>query len=166
MEDFSRSSMNEIRRFLSGESIGTFAHGTLIETLREDAKFVRDGLGVRVIVESEPDDLDLPHDIEREIYFILKEGITNVAKHSHAAQVAIFLKQNGGMLSGSLTDDGVGFDYSALRKNTGFGLTGMTNRLKKIGGELYIKSSPGTGTKISFAVPLRLSKPISAQDRC
>jgi signal transduction histidine kinase len=154
MEDFSRSCMKEIRRFLSGQSIESFAHGTLLERLREDATFVRDHLGVRVIVESEPDELQLPHDIEREIYYVLKEGVTNIAKHSHASKTEIFLKKSEKTFSGSLTDNGVGFDYSALKKESGFGLTGMTNRLKKIGGELYIKSSPGGGTKISFAVPL------------
>jgi signal transduction histidine kinase len=154
IEDFSRNSMKEIRRFLSGEPINAFVQGTLIERLTEDAKFVRDGLGVRVIVESEPEDLQLPQEVEREIYHILKEGVTNVTKHSHASKVAIFIKHNGETLSGSLTDDGVGFDFSSLKENTGFGLTGMMNRIKKIGGELYIKSSPGAGTKISFAVPL------------
>lgn len=154
IEDFSRNSMKEIRRFLSGEPINAFVQGTLIERLSEDAKFVRDGLGVRVIVESEPEDLQLPQEVEREIYHILKEGVTNVTKHSHASKVAIFIKHNGETLSGSLTDDGVGFDFSSLKENTGFGLTGMMNRIKKIGGELYIKSSPGAGTKISFAVPL------------
>ena len=155
IEDFSRSSMIQIRRFLGGATIDTFAHGTLIESLRDDAKFVRDGLGVRVIVESEPEELQLPPEIEREIYYVLKEGVTNVAKHSHASKVAIQIKKNGATLSGSLTDDGVGFDSTALRRNTGFGLNGMLKRMEKIGGELDIKSSPGQGTRISFVLPLK-----------
>jgi signal transduction histidine kinase len=153
MEEFARNSMKEIRRFLSGEMIGTFAHGTLIERLREDAKFVRDGMGARVIVETEPEELQLPQEVERELYYILKEGVTNVTKHSHASKVTIFIKKNDATVTGSLTDDGVGFD-AASNGNGGFGLTSMTNRVKKIGGELYVKSSPGVGTRISFAVPL------------
>ena len=154
IEDFTRSSLNEIRQFLSGKSTGAFAHGTLIERLRNDAKFVRDGLGVRVIVESEPEELQLPQEIEREIYYVLKEAVTNVTKHSHASKVAIQIKKNGAILRGSLTDDGVGFDVSTLKGNAGFGLNGMANRIEKIGGELAIESSPGLGTKISFAIPL------------
>ena len=154
IEDFTRRSMNEIRQFLSGKSIDAFTHGTLIERLRDDAKFVRDGLGVRVIVESEPEELQLPKEIEREIYYVLKEAVTNVAKHSHASKVAIQIKKNGATLRGSLTDDGVGFDSSALKGNAGFGLNGMANRIQKIGGELNIESAPGLGTKISFTVPL------------
>ena len=153
MEEFSRNSMKEIRRFLAGEIIGTFAHGTLLERLREDAEFVRDGLGARVIVETEPEELQLPQEVERELYYILKEGVTNVTKHSHASKVTIFIKKNDATVTGSLTDDGVGFD-AASNGDGGFGLTSMTNRIKKIGGELYVKSSPGVGTRISFAVPL------------
>jgi signal transduction histidine kinase len=154
MENFSRASMKEIRRFLSGESIDSFARGTLLERLRGDAKFVRDGLGVRVIVESDPDELQIPHEIEKEVYYVLKEGVRNVTKHSHASKVAILLEKNGATLRGSLTDDGVGFDSSALKGNSGFGLTGMMNRMEKIGGELSVESTPGKGTRVSFVLPL------------
>jgi signal transduction histidine kinase len=154
MEDFSRDSMKEIRRFLAGESTREFARGTLIERLREDAKFVRDGLGVRVIVESEPDDLQLPDQIERELYAVLKEGVRNVAKHSHASRVEILLKASAGRLCGSLADDGVGFDPATLNGNSGFGLTGMMNRVKKIGGEFSVESTPGQGTRLGFVLPL------------
>jgi signal transduction histidine kinase len=97
--------------------------------------------------------LQLPQEVERELYYILKEGVTNVTKHSHASKVTIFIKKNDATVTGSLTDDGVGFN-AASNGNGGFGLTSMTNRVKKIGGELYVKSSPGVGTRISFAVPL------------
>jgi signal transduction histidine kinase len=155
VEQLSRESMKEIRRFLSGKSVDTFVHGTLIERLKDEARFVRDGLGVRVIVESEPEDLQLPQEFERELYYVLKEGVTNVTKHSHASKVEIVLKKNGAALSGSLVDDGVGFDTAVLKNKTGFGLTGMKNRIKKIGGELSIKSSPGEGTRLSFVLPLK-----------
>ena len=154
MEEFTRSSMNEIRQFMSGKAIDPFAHGTLIERLRDDVKFIQDGLDVRVIVESEPEDLRLPQEIEREIYYVLKEAVTNVSKHSHASNVAIQIKKNGATLRGTLTDDGVGFDYSILKGNAGFGLTGMANRMENIGGKLSVESSPGKGTRVSFVLPL------------
>ena len=146
--------MNEIREFLSGKDIQPFVHGTLIERLRDDVKFIRDGLDVRVILESEPEDLRLPQEIEREIYYVLKEAVTNVSKHSHASNVAIQIKKNGATLRGTLTDDGVGFDYSILKGNAGFGLTGMANRMENIGGKLSVESSPGKGTRVSFVLPL------------
>jgi signal transduction histidine kinase len=111
-------------------------------------------MGLDVILESDPENLDLPQEIERELYYALREGITNVTRHSHASKVEIQLSRTNGHLTGSLTDNGIGFDRSDKNSGPGFGLNGMEQRVKKIGGELFVKSSPGQGTNISFSVTL------------
>ena len=153
LEALSRDSMKQIRGFLSGKQSNPLVAGTLIEKLREEARFLRDGMGLDVIVESEPEDLDLPLDAEREVYYVLREALTNVTRHAHASKVEIHLQRKNGRLEGSLTDNGVGFSYDQVR-NAGFGLSGMEERIKQIGGELLVKSSPGQGTNLSFAAPL------------
>jgi signal transduction histidine kinase len=155
MEDYVRDSMKEIRQFLAGNwTTNAFVPGTLCERLIEDMRVLRDRFGCRAIVESDPEDFELPEDVEKEIYYVLREGIKNIIKHSHASTAEIHLRKNDAQLFGSLTDDGVGFDRSASKGDSGFGLNGMQDRIKKRGGELAIESSPGLGTKISFAVPL------------
>jgi signal transduction histidine kinase len=155
MEDYVRDSMKEIRQFLAGNwTTNAFVPGTLCERLIEDMRVLRDRFGCRAIVESDPEDFELPEDVEKEIYYVLREGIKNIIKHSHASTAEIHLRKNDAQLFGSLTDDGVGFDRSASKGDSGFGLNGMQDRIKKRGGELAIESSPGIGTKISFAVPL------------
>jgi two-component system sensor histidine kinase DegS len=57
-------------------------------------------------------------------------------------------------LEGTLSDNGVGFQTELVKSETGFGLAGMEQRVKKLGGEFLVKSSPGSGTKISFFVPV------------
>jgi signal transduction histidine kinase len=156
VEDLTRDSMKQIRQFLSGKDSMTLVAGTLMERLREEAQFLRDGMGLDVILESDPENLDLPQEIERELYYALREGITNVTRHSHASKVEIQLSRTNGTLTGSLTDNGVGFDRAGQNSGHGFGLSGMEQRVKKIGGELSVKSSPGAGTKISLVVPLAL----------
>jgi signal transduction histidine kinase len=151
LEDLTRDSMKEIRQFLAGRTTKPLIAGTLVEKLREEARFLRDGMGLDVILESEPDDLELSADTEREVYYVLREALTNVIRHSHASKVDIQLSQKNGQLAGSLIDNGVGF--SIVQQNTGLGLTAMAQRLKKIGGELFVRSSPGSGTKIIFSVP-------------
>lgn len=153
LEELTRDSMKQIRQFLSGKQTTPLVAGTLIEKLREEARFLHDGMGLDVILESEPEDLNLPPDMEREVYYVLREGLTNVTRHSHASKVAIQLKRHNGTLQGSLTDNGVGFSPDKI-KETGFGLNGMEQRIKEIGGELLVKSSPGQGTNLSFAVSL------------
>ena len=151
LEELTRGSMKEIRQFLAGQTTKPLIAGTLVEKLREEARFLRDGMGLDVILESEPEDLELSADTEREVYYVLREALTNVIRHSHATKVDIQLSQKNGHLAGSLIDNGVGF--SIVQQNTGLGLTAMAQRLKEIGGELFVRSSPGSGTKIIFSVP-------------
>ena len=154
LEDLTRDSMKEIRLFLTGKTKKTLVSGTLLEKLREEARFLRDGMGLDVILESEPEDLTLPPETEREIYYVVREALTNVTRHSHASKVDIHLARKNGRLEGSLSDNGVGFRAGIVRHETGFGLTAMEQRVKKIGGEFFVKSAPGAGTKITFFVPV------------
>jgi signal transduction histidine kinase len=150
-ENLTRASMKEIREFLAGKDTQPITSGTLIDKLREEARFMHEGLGLDVILESEPESLTLPAIIERETYYILREALTNVTRHSHASRVEIRLEQMNGTFRGSLTDDGVGFNQNLSNAN-GLGLTGMRERINKLGGELLIESAPGCGTKVSFVV--------------
>lgn len=161
MEDLTRASMRQIRDFLSGKETQPFVAGTLIERLRDEMKFFHSGLGLDVILESQPEDPNLPLDIEREVYYVIREALTNVTRHSHASKIEIHLEQSADKFGGLLSDDGVGFDRTSGRNGYGVGLTAMEERIKKLGGELVIKSSPGSGTNISFAIPLRESQPAS-----
>jgi signal transduction histidine kinase len=154
LEELSRDSMKQIRQFLSGQQTNPLVAGTLIEKLREEARFLRDGMGLDVILESDPEDLELPPKTERQVYYVLREALTNVTRHSHASKVEIQLRRKKGTLEGFLTDNGVGFSPDHIRHATGFGLSGMEQRIKEIGGELSVKSSPGQGTNLSFAVSL------------
>lgn len=154
IEELTRSSMKEIRQFLAGKDTQPLAHGTLAERVRDELQFLRDGLGVRAILETEPEELDLPLEVEREVYYVLREGLTNITRHSHAARAEIHLWQREKTLEGTLVDDGVGMNLTTNGYATGVGLKSMKERIEKIGGQLDIKSSPGSGTKISFSLPL------------
>jgi signal transduction histidine kinase len=154
VEDFTRTSMTEIRNFLAGKDTQPLTPGTLIEKLRDELKFLQQSLGVEVILESEPEDPSLPHQIEREIYYALREALTNVTKHSHASQAEIQIIQTPDLIQASLRDNGVGFEQGYQKNRSGLGLSSMEDRIKKIGGRLTIKSSPGLGTTVMFAIPL------------
>jgi signal transduction histidine kinase len=154
IEDFTRNSMTEIRNFLAGKETQPLTPGTLIEKLRDELKFLQQSLGLEVILESQPEDLSLPHYIEREVYYALREALTNVTKHSHASRVEIQITQSPDLLAASLKDNGVGFDQRNQKNRGRLGLSGMEDRIKKIGGQLTIKSSPGLGSSVSLAIPL------------
>jgi signal transduction histidine kinase len=155
IEDDTRNSMKVIRHFLAGKEIQYCPSGMLIEKLKDDLRFLREGLDLQVTLETAPDDdLDLPKAVEQDIYLVLREGLMNVARHSHASHADITLKQTRIEIRGTLSDDGVGFDLAEADNNLGVGLLSMRDRIKKLGGELEIQSSPGRGAKISFSLPL------------
>ena len=153
-EDLTRSAMKDIREFLAGKSNRPMIAGTFVEKLRDELKFLHEGLGLEVVLECEPENLDLSQETENEVYYVLREALTNVTRHSHATRVEVNLRQANNHLQGSLVDNGVGFEKDQKSDHEGFGLVSMEERIKQIGGELSVKSSPGAGTKISFVVPL------------
>jgi len=153
IEDDTRNSMNVIRQFLAGKEIQSIPPGMLMEKLRDDLKFLRDGLGLQVILETAPEDLNLSEAVEQDLYLVLREGLMNIARHSHATVANVILTQTANEVRGSLTDDGVGFDLTQ-NGNQGMGLSSMKERVEKLGGKLKIQSSLGTGAKLSFRLPL------------
>lgn len=160
MEESTRNSMKEIRHFLWGHDATAWIPGTLTEKLHEEMKFLRDGLGVRVIMESEPEELTLPPEVEEETFYVLREGLMNIARHSRASHAQLSLHQINGEIRGRLQDDGVGFALAApASERHGYGLVAMEERIKNLGGQLRIDSAPGNGTRISFTAPLKGRSP-------
>jgi signal transduction histidine kinase len=154
IEDDTRNSMKVIRHFLAGKEIPSFPSGMLVERLKDDLRFLREGLDMQVTLETAPDDLDLPKAVEQDIYLVLREGLMNVARHSHASHADITLKQTRTEIRGTLTDDGLGFDPTDVSRDHGVGLSSMRGRIEKLGGELQIQSSPGRGAEVTFVVPI------------
>jgi len=153
MEEDTRNSMKVIRQFLSGKEVKSFPTGMLLEKLKEDLKFLRDGLGLRVVLEAVPPELNLSEAVEQDLYLMLREGLMNIARHSHASHADVTLTQTESEIRGSLADDGVGFEPNEKLNGRGVGLTSMKERIEQLGGELVIQSSPGSGARVSFVLP-------------
>jgi signal transduction histidine kinase len=154
METDTRSSMKTIRQFLNGEETHPFLPGMLLEKLKDDLKFMRDRIGLQVILETEPEDFSPPEATEHDLYYVLREGLMNITRHSQASKVKVVLRQTATEAQGTISDDGVGFDQNQVGNGQGLGLTGMKERIEKLGGKLSVESSPGQGTRVGFVLPL------------
>ena len=88
------------------------------------------------------------------VYRIMQESLTNVARHSGASRVDVFLRADGGALLLTVEDDGKGFDPDRLGETGGLGVIGMRERASLIGGTLSIESRPEGGVRIDLNVPL------------
>lgn len=92
-------------------------------------------------------------DIEAAVYFCALEALQNVAKHAPEASATVRLRSTGTELLLEVADDGPGFDLDAAAD--GQGMQNMTDRLGAVGGTLRWESTPGRGTSVCAAVPLR-----------
>lgn len=97
-------------------------------------------------------DFKLGADARREIFFIVKEGVNNIARHSGCTEAEIILKKQGGFLILELRDNGKGFDPA--QADEGNGLQSMRERTTRLGGEFELVSPNGHGTTLRLKVPV------------
>lgn len=90
----------------------------------------------------------LTHEEEREILNIVREALSNCARHAHATQAAVSIRMKDTRVRVSIQDDGIGF-APAPGPSRGYGLTNMETRAKKLGGTLHVQSKIGKGTQIT-----------------
>jgi signal transduction histidine kinase len=92
----------------------------------------------------------LSPDIEQSIYRVAQEALTNVMNHARAKNILVKLELNDGMIKLTVKDDGIGFIPEKNGKPGHFGLQGIKERAKLVGGKLNILSQPGNGTTIQL----------------
>jgi signal transduction histidine kinase len=102
----------------------------------------------------------LPEPVELCMFRIAQEALSNVVKHSGGTTAFVKVALHGKTVSLCVADDGIGFDTSAAPD--GIGLTSMRERLRMVGGELFIKSSSDTGTELLAEIALATRKSAAA----
>lgn len=95
---------------------------------------------------------------EIHIYRVVQECLNNIVKHSDAAVARVFVQNSAGWLTIQVEDDGRGFDYrqhsAGADQDRGFGLTGLGERMRILGGRFQCDSAPGQGTRMKFEIPI------------
>ncbi len=91
--------------------------------------------------------------VENIIYRIVQEGLSNARNHSKSDKIRVSLKQRGDRLRIEIRDWGVGFDPKIVQDNQ-FGLEGIRERARVLGGKCSIKSKPDKGTTIMVELPV------------
>jgi signal transduction histidine kinase len=92
----------------------------------------------------------LPAAIESTLYFVISEGLANVARHAHASRARVRVGLAGDLAWVEVQDDGVG--TGAPREGTG--LQGLRDRVGALGGRLQVLSEAGQGTTLRAELPV------------
>jgi signal transduction histidine kinase len=136
---------SELRDIIRGILPASLTHGGL-----------RSGLETLVTDLALPVDLTvatprLPAHIETTAYFVVAEAMTNVVKHAHAHRATVDVRVDDQTLVLDIRDDGVG----GADPTAGSGIAGLFDRVEANDGTLTVTSSPGAGTAIHAAIPVR-----------
>lgn len=109
-------------------------------------------------------------DTERELalFRIVQEALRNVAKHAHAQHVCVSLEFGKNEVTATVEDDGAGFNApdmpTAYAQAGHFGLMGMQERAQLFGGNVYVRSTRGKGTKVVAFIPAKPQEPETSQN--
>jgi signal transduction histidine kinase len=92
-------------------------------------------------------------DVERIVYRLVQEALTNILKHAEASHVEVSAEEAESTIRIRVHDDGSGFNPALT---AGRGLSGMRERIELFGGQIEVTSEPGEGTDIAATVPLAI----------
>ncbi len=146
-----RESLNEARRSVWALRPQALDELPLDEVLRrETEQFAADGIAASFTVSGEP--RLLSPDVAAALMRICQESLANVRRHAAASEVEVTLAFTEDSVHLSVVDNGRGFDQGA--PGGGFGLVGMKERARLLGGTFGIERRPGGGTVVATTIPL------------
>jgi signal transduction histidine kinase len=131
----------------------------LTKTLEDAADLLAKAGSLKI--ETSIDDVDdaFSPDAQISIYRVVQEWLNNVVKHAQASTARLVVRRETGLVRMILEDDGIGFDYVAVMNRSGagasFGLINLRERVRLVGGNLRIESTPGKGTRFFIEIPCR-----------
>lgn len=152
-----RASLEEARRSMHDLRTLPLAGTPLPQALAALGRAFTSEQGILVDVRTEGLTTTLPLRIEAELYRIVQEALNNVRRHASATQVTIILHADSSTVGLVIRDNGIGFQGAASQRDDSrqhFGITGMRERTKLLGGQLRVRSRQGQGTTIRALVPL------------
>lgn len=110
--------------------------------------------GIATDLRASSDKIYVDKDIQLVAYRTAQEALTNISKHAECSEVHIELTDGEGVLTLEVADNGRGLDKRFLEKPKAFGLRGLHERAKTVGGWLDISNRGGVGTSIILSIPL------------
>jgi two-component system, NarL family, sensor kinase len=155
--DLARKGLDEARRSVLDLRAAPLEGRTLPAALAALAAEADTENPPAVVFEAGATAVSLPPAVEVGLYRIAQEALQNALRHAVAARVLLRLEVQPDRVRLTIEDDGKGFAIG--KADTGnaasrFGLVGMRERARLLGGSFLIESSPGAGTRVTAEVPL------------
>ena len=146
--------IHEIRRMIRGLEAGTVQEFDLTSELTTMRATYEQVGRLQITLDLQPKAIEvLTIEEEQEILNIVREALSNCARHADATHATVSLRLRGARIRVAISDDGIGFD-PAHGQPRGYGLANMEARARKLGGTLRVRSRRGEGTSVMAAFVL------------
>jgi len=150
--------IQEARQVVFNLRPGQYERLDLLSALSNFLKSYEIQKRVRVVFTQEGDESVLPAKTKVFLFRIIQEASNNAYEHAKATELYVHLGVNHDMLTATVRDNGTGFDVEAVSRDPEkwdhFGLRGMKERAKLLGGEARWESVKGQGTTVIITIPL------------
>ena len=139
----------ELRELIANFRAPT-SNQNLLDAIEKIVGQFRNETGIKTYLQKEWSNTSLSRENETQILRIIQEALWNIRKHSEAKTVRIMLRDGlEGKCHILIEDDGIGISDQAYGSpGEHIGLTIMSERASRLGGELRVESEPGEGTRI------------------
>ena len=150
IEQTAREALGEARALVAANAAVPVGSGLADALVRLCERFARE-TGVRV--ETHVDPVLLDRDLQVVLLRCTQEALANIRKHARAASARVKVTAQDGEVELTVTDDGVG--PAGADEDSGFGVSGMRERLALVGGRLSLEPGATAGTVLRATVPIR-----------
>ena len=155
LEAVAVEALSEARAVVAAASAVSVDGGLAIATGRLAERFTRE-TGIQVTASV---DANTTRELEVVLLRCAQEALANVRKHSKARSAQVSITTEPSLTRLSVIDDGVGIAQGDIAASSGFGLTGMRERLALVHGSLVVETATGGGTRLMVEVPREEQNP-------
>lgn len=130
----------------------------LTNFLQEHAKRVAQRSKIEIKFTSHGISKPVPVELQRAVFYVFQEALSNVEKHARATNVDVVLNWDKDTLKINVADNGTGFNIFQISRDKHFGLQIMQERISAAGGIIEFNSSQTSGTSIEINAPITPQK--------
>lgn len=148
-----RITLADARRAIDNLRLGSASEVNFKESILDEVQHFIDATGIHVSTDLRPNK-SLSRLVMEHSLLIVKESLTNIAKHAQASMVWITVTNEDNSFMMKIRDNGVGFNPDVIGKDAGhYGLLGIQERARLMGGEMNVLSD-SKGTIVTVKIPL------------
>ncbi|HEY3364278.1 MAG TPA: GAF domain-containing sensor histidine kinase [Symbiobacteriaceae bacterium] len=156
-EALARASLQEARRSVWNLRPWRLEGKGLAGALADEIAGMERRAALGVQLNTDGDLKGLAPEVEAGLLRIAQEALHNTVKYAQATRAEVLLTARDGVVELAIADDGIGFDPAAVaqsgRSGGGFGLAGMAERARSLGGTCGVESAPGLGCRVTVRLP-------------